>query len=36
MNSKAMSILPRFSNKSGADLEAHHVPPNVIALMVQN
>ena len=36
MNSEAMSILPRFSHTSGADLEAHHVPPHVIAFVEQN
>jgi hypothetical protein len=36
MNSEAMSILPRFSHTSGAELEAHHVPPNVIAFVEQN
>ena len=35
-NSEAMSILPRFSHTSGADLEAHHVPPNIIAFVEQN
>ncbi|KAI9512951.1 hypothetical protein F5148DRAFT_560177 [Russula earlei] len=36
MNSDAMSILPRFSHTSGADLEAHRVPQNVIAFVEQN
>ena len=36
MNSEAMSILPRFAHASGADLEAHHVPPHVIAFVEQN
>jgi hypothetical protein len=33
---EAMSILPRFSHTSGADLEAHRVPQNVIAFIEQN
>jgi hypothetical protein len=36
MNTDAMSILPRFSHTSGADLEAHRVPQNVIAFVEQN
>src|SRR5258707_2191061 len=36
MNSEAMSILPRFSHTSGAELEAHHVPQNVITFVEQN
>jgi hypothetical protein len=28
MNTETMSILPRFSHTSGAELEAHHVPQN--------
>ncbi|KAH9958569.1 hypothetical protein BC827DRAFT_554734 [Russula dissimulans] len=36
MNSEAMSILPRFSHTSGADLEAHRVPQHVIAFVEQN
>jgi hypothetical protein len=36
MNTEAMSILPRFSHTSGADLEAHHVPQHVIAFVEQN
>ena len=35
-NSEAMIVLPRFSHTSGADLEAHRVPPNVIASVEQN
>ena len=31
-----MSILPRFSHTSGADLEAHRVPQHVIAFVEQN
>jgi hypothetical protein len=31
-----MSILPRFSNTSGADLEAHRVPQHVIAFVEHN
>ena len=33
---EAMSILPRFSHTSGADLEAHRVPQHVIAFVEQN
>ena len=33
---EAMSILPRFSHMSGADLEAHRVPQHVIAFVEQN
>jgi hypothetical protein len=36
MTSDAMSILPRFSHTSGADLEAHRVPQHVIAFVEQN
>jgi len=36
MNSKAMRILPRFSHTSGAELEAHHVPQNVITFVARN
>ena len=38
MNSEAMSILPRFSHTSSADLEARpsHVPPHVIVFVEQN
>ena len=36
MNSEAVSLLPLFSRTSGADLEVHHVPPNVIAFVEQN
>jgi hypothetical protein len=36
MNSEAMNILPRFAHASGADLEARHVPPPVIAFVEQN
>ena len=36
LNSDAMSILPRFSHTSGADLEAHRVPQHVIAFVEQN
>jgi len=35
LNSDAMSILPRFSHTSGADLESNRVPPPVIALREQ-
>jgi len=31
-----MSILPRFSHTSGADLEAHRVPQHVIGFVEQN
>jgi hypothetical protein len=31
-----MSILPRFSHTSGADLVAHHVPQHVITFVEQN
>jgi hypothetical protein len=33
---EAMSILPRFSHTSGADLEAHRVPQHIIAFVEQN
>jgi len=33
---KTMSILPRFSRTSGAELEAHHVPQHVITFVEQN
>jgi len=33
---EAMSILPRFSHTSGAELEAHRVPQHVIAFVEQN
>ena len=36
MNTEAMGILPRFSHTSGADLEAHHVPPHVIEFVEQH
>ncbi len=36
MNNEAMSILPRFSRASIAELEAHHVPQNVITFVEQN
>ena len=36
MNSEAMSILPRFAYATGADLEARHVPPYIIAFVEQN
>jgi hypothetical protein len=36
MTSDTMSILPRFSHTSGADLEAHRVPQHVIAFVEQN
>ena len=36
MNTETMSILPRFSNASGAELEAHHVPQHVITFVEQN
>jgi hypothetical protein len=36
MTSEAMSILPRFSHTSGADLEAHRVPQHVILFVEQN
>jgi hypothetical protein len=36
MTSEAMSILPRFSHTSGAELEAHRVPQHVIAFIEQN
>lgn len=36
MNTDTMSILPRFSHTSGADLEARHVPQNVITFVEQN
>jgi hypothetical protein len=36
MNTETMSILPRFSHTSGAELEAHHVPQHVITFVEQN
>ena len=36
MTSDAMSILPRFSHTSGADLDAHRVPQHVIVFVEQN
>ena len=33
---EAMSILPRFSHASGANLEAHRVPQHIIAFIEQN
>ena len=36
MNHETMSILPRFSHTSGAELEAHHVPQHVISFVEQN
>ena len=36
MNTKTMSILPRFSHTSGAELEARHVPQQVITFVEQN
>ena len=33
---EAMSILPRFSHTSGADLDSHRVPQHVIAFVEQN
>ncbi|KAI0297271.1 hypothetical protein B0F90DRAFT_1740642 [Multifurca ochricompacta] len=33
---QAMSILPRFSHTSGAELEAHHVPQHVIKFVEQH
>jgi hypothetical protein len=36
MTSEAMSILPRFSHTSGAELEAHRVPQHVILFVEQN
>ena len=35
-NSEVVSILPQFSHTSGADLETHHVPLNIIAFIEQN
>ena len=32
---EVMSILPRFSHTSGADLEAHRVPPHIVAFVEQ-
>jgi hypothetical protein len=32
----AISLLPRFSHISGADLEAHYVPQHVITFVEQN
>ena len=36
MTPDAMSILPRFSHTSGADLEAHRVPSHIIAFVEQH
>ena len=36
MNTETMSILPRFSHTSGAELEAHRVPQHVITFVEQN
>jgi hypothetical protein len=36
MKTETMSILPRFSHTSGAELEAHRVPQHVITFMEQN
>ncbi|KAF8489647.1 hypothetical protein F5888DRAFT_1870119 [Russula emetica] len=36
MKTETMSILPRFSHTSGAELEAHCVPQHVITFMEQN
>ena len=33
---EVMSILPRFSHTSGADLEAHRVPPHIVAFVEQH
>jgi hypothetical protein len=35
-NVQMMCIIPRFSHTSGAELEAHHVPPHVIAFVEQH
>jgi hypothetical protein len=35
-NTETMSILPRFSHTSGAELEAHHVPQHVTTFVEQN
>jgi hypothetical protein len=35
-NVQMMCIIPRFSHTSGAELEAHHVPPHVIAFLEQH
>ena len=35
-NVQMMCILSRFSHTSGAELEAHHVPPHVIAFLEQH
>jgi hypothetical protein len=36
MSPDAMSILPRFSHTSGADLEAHRVPSHIITFVEQH
>ncbi|KAF8274792.1 hypothetical protein EI94DRAFT_1561254, partial [Lactarius quietus] len=36
MPPNAMGILPRFSHTSGADLEAHRVPPHIVAFVEQH
>ena len=36
MTPEAMSILPRFSHTSGADLEAHRVPSHIVAFVEQH
>jgi hypothetical protein len=36
VNAETMSILPRFSHTSGAELEAHHLPQHVITFVEQN
>ena len=33
---EAMSILPRFSHTSGAELEAHRVPPHIVSFVEQH
>ncbi|KAH9057865.1 hypothetical protein EDB87DRAFT_1628606 [Lactarius vividus] len=35
MPPEAMSILPRFSHTSGPELEAHRVPPHIVAFVEQ-
>ena len=36
LNAETMSILPRFSHTSGAELWAHHVPQHIITFVEQN
>jgi hypothetical protein len=36
MTPEAMSILPRFSHTSGAELEAHRVPPHIVSFVEQH